>query len=75
MKYFNTPILSDKLRLMHRTEVKDMWIEDSTEEHFRKWKTIEWWQTLSLEEDIQYFWETLQTRHIIVHNDNDNIRW
>ena len=52
MEYFNTLILSDKLSLMHRTKVKDMWIEDNTKEHFRKWKTIEWWQTWSQEEDI-----------------------
>ena len=27
------------------------------------------------EEDIQYFWETLQTRQIRVYNGNDKIRW
>ena len=45
------------------------------EDHFRKWKSFNWWQAISSTEDIQVLWDDLQSRQIRVNNDNDKIIW
>ena len=74
MEDYNFRFLREQLLSMHKITVKDMWLEENTEDHFRKWKNLNWWQVISPNEDTQALWELLQARQGRVYDDYDKIR-
>ena len=75
MEDYNFPTLREQLLSVHKIIVKDMWLEENTEYHFRKSKNLNWWKMISPNEDTQAFWEALQSLKIRAYDDCEKIIW